>query len=140
LFNPSRDQVRIFFFDSWEKFGKQQPLSPLEVIAVDIIVAHPEYHHILNHREKYIDREYKPEAGEANPFLHLAMHLAIREQVSIDQPPGVRKAHVRLSQKFDSALDAEHAMIDCLGEMIWQSQRHGTAFDVPSYLACMARK
>ncbi len=90
--------------------------------------------------ERHRDRDYPPEFGETNPFLHMGMHLSIREQVSIDQPPGVRDAHQRLAAKNHSALEAEHEMMDCLGEMIWQAQRQGTAPDAAVYLDCLVRK
>ncbi len=143
MFNPSRDQGRDFFFDAWRKYVSREaapPLTALEAIAVELIAAHPEYHSLLENRDKYVARDYAPEAGETNPFLHLAMHMSIREQVSIDQPAGVRAQHVRLSEKFGSALEAEHAMMDCLGEMIWHAQRHHLAPDPAIYFACLTNK
>ncbi len=140
MFNPSRDQVRDFFFDAWRKFGAQQPLTALEVMAVEIMSAHPEYHALLSARDKYVDRDYAPEGGDTNPFLHMSMHLSIREQVSIDQPAGVRAHHARLTTQTGSASDAEHLMMDCLAEMIWQAQRAKTAPDPALYLECLRLK
>lgn len=140
MFNPTRDQVRDFFFESWRKYRANEVLTALETIAVEIIAAHPEYHAVLENRDQYVDRDYRPEAGDTNPFLHLSMHLSIREQISIDQPPGVRAAHTRLCEKFASAMEAEHAMMDCLAEMIWQAQRYRTAPDPALYLSCMDKK
>ncbi len=143
MFNPSRDQARDFFFDAWRKYrtgDPNHPLSALEAAAVELIAAHPEYHPILDNRDQFVDRDYLPEAGETNPFLHLAMHLSIREQVSIDQPPGVRAEHRRLSKKMGTALEAEHAMMDCLGEMIWHAQRQRTAPDAAVYFSCLRTK
>ena len=143
MFNPSRDQARDFFFDAWRKYRTGDPTNPLtalEAIAVELIAAHPEYHDVLENRDKYVDRDYAPEAGATNPFLHLSMHLSIREQVSIDQPPGVRAQHLRLSEKLGTPLDAEHAMMDCLGEMIWHAQRHHTAPDPAIYFSCLDKK
>lgn len=140
MFNPSRDQARDFFFESWRKYRANQGLSALEAMAVEIIAAHPEYHAILENRDKYVDLDYAPEDGAINPFLHLSMHLSIREQISVDQPPGVKAHHTRLSQKFDSVMEAEHAMIDCLAEMIWHAQRYRTAPDAALYFACLAKK
>lgn len=140
MFNPSRNQARDFFFDSWRKYRANEALTALETIAVELISQHPEYQPVIDNRDKYIAREFSPDAGETNPFLHLAMHMSIREQVSIDQPQGVRAMHQRLTQKLDSVLDAEHAMMDCLAEMIWQSQRHGKAPDAQQYIACLASK
>ena len=140
MFNPSRDQARDFLFESWRKYRANEALSALETIAVEAIAQHPEYHALLENRDKYVERDYAPEQGETNPFLHLSMHLAIREQITIDQPQGVRAAHQKLSQQFDSVLEAEHAMMDCLAEMIWQAQRNKTAPDAHIYLACLHGK
>ena len=144
MFNPSRDQARDFLFETWRKFRAQEPLSAMETMAVEVISLHPEYHPMLDDRDRYLetyrDRDYPPEFGETNPFLHLSMHIAIREQIAVDQPAGVRASHLALSQKLGSALDAEHEMMDCLGEMIWQAQRAGVAPDAAIYRACLARK
>lgn len=140
MFNPSRDQVRDFFFDAWRKFLDQQPLTALEGMAVAIMTEHPEYHALLGQRDKYVDRDYAPEQGDVNPFLHMSMHLSIREQISIDQPAGVRVQHGRLCTSLGSVMDAEHAMMDCLGEMIWQAQRTRTAPDPAIYLGCLQAK
>ena len=140
MFNPTREQVRDFFFASWQKFSDKLPLTPLEGMAVAIMVDHPEYHQILSQREQHVDRDYTPENGDTNPFLHMSMHLSIREQVSIDQPPGVLAQHQRLCLALGGALDAEHAMMDCLAEMIWQAQRARTAPDASIYLRCLAAK
>ncbi len=140
MFNPSRDQVRQFFFDVWAKYRAGQPLAGAEQPALDAVLAHPEYHTMLDQPERYQDRDYLPEAGETNPFLHLSMHLAIAEQLSVDQPPGIRERYHRLLQQHDDAMAAQHAIMDCLGEMIWQVQRHQTAFDSAAYLRCLDRQ
>jgi len=140
VFNPTRDQARLFLFDTWAKYRGRQPLTALEAMALDILLLHPEYHAVLDDRERYLDRDWTPEGGETNPFLHLSMHLAIDEQLSIDQPPGIRDAHGRLARKLDSGHEARHAVMDCLAEMIWQAQRNGAAFDNAAYLDCLERK
>lgn len=138
MFNPSRDQVRQFFFNVWAKYRAGQPLAGAEVPALDAVLAHPEYHALLDQPERYQDRDYLPEAGETNPFLHLSMHLAIAEQLSVDQPPGIRARYQRLLEQHQgNAMDAQHAVIECLGEMIWQVQRNQTAFDSAAYLRCL---
>ena len=140
MFNPSRDQARQFFFDAWKKRRDSMPLAPLEAIAADIIAKHPEYHTLLESPEKNAGRDYLPEEGETNPFLHLSMHIAIAEQVSIDQPAGIRNAVQQLAQHLDSPHDAEHEVMDCLAETIWQSQRGHTPPDMRIYLDCLERK
>ena len=99
MFNPSRDEVRDFFFGVWRKHGANQVLTPLEAQALDWVLEHPEYHALLDAADKVRERDYLPESGEVNPFLHLAMHLSIAEQVSIDQPPGIRAEFERLSKQ-----------------------------------------
>ena len=140
MFNPTRDQSREFLFDLWDKHRAGTALTPLESIALAIVLEHPEYHAVLENRERYLDRDWKPEGGETNPFLHLAMHLAIEEQVSIDSPPGIRAAVVALAAKRGSMHDARHDVMECLAEVIWQAQRNGTGFDNAVYLDCLKRK
>ncbi|UXY14825.1 DUF1841 family protein [Chitiniphilus purpureus] len=132
LFNPSRDQARRFFIESWRKHHAQVPLTDLEKITVGVLLRHPEYHPYLH--PDYLDRDWPPELGQTNPFLHLSMHLAIEEQLSIDQPPGVRDLYSGLCRKFGDEHAALHAMSEGLAEMIWQAQRHGTPPDPNHYL------
>ena len=139
MFNPSRDQARRFFFDAWQKFRAGQPLSDLEAIALELMQQHPEYHAIFDNPERYAERDYSPESGETNPFLHLSLHLAIREQLPIDQPRGIASHYRRLQEKTGSAHDAEHLIMDCLTEMIWQAQRNHTAPNAEIYLGCLTR-
>jgi hypothetical protein len=140
MFQPSRDEARAFLFDVWDKHAAGAPLTPLEQIALAIVLEHPEYHAILGHRERYLDREWKPEGGETNPFLHLQMHLAIEEQLSIDQPPGIRAAVEALAHRRGSMHDARHEVMDCLAEVIWNAQRHGAGFDNAAYIDCVKRR
>ena len=140
MFNPSRDQVRDFFFELWAKSKAGTALTPLESMALSIVLEHPEYHEVLGNPERYRDRVWTPEGGEANPFLHLSVHLAIEEQLSIDSPPGIRAAVGALEKKFGDAMDARHAVMDCLVEQVWQAQRNGAAFDNATYLDCVRKK
>jgi hypothetical protein len=137
LFNPSRDQVRQFFFEAWRKYAQRLPLSDLETLAVQHITRHPEYQRVLEQAERFREREWLPETGETNPFLHLSMHLSISEQLSIDQPVGVRAAHQALCARLGDEHAAQHAMMDCLGEMIWQAQRLNQPPDGLAYLNCL---
>jgi hypothetical protein len=140
MFNPSRGEARQFLFDLWGKHRAGSPLTPLESMALSVVLEHPEYHRVLDDAERYLDRDWKPEGGETNPFLHLQMHLAIEEQVSIDQPPGIRAAVGTLARKHGSEHDARHDVMNCLAEMVWNAQRHGTGFDNEAYLDCIRRK
>jgi len=140
MFNPTRGQAREFLFDLWAKHRAGVVLTPLESVALDVILQHPEYHAVLEDRERFLDRDWKPEGGETNPFLHLQMPLAMQQQLSIDQPPGIRAAVAALERRAGSAHDARHAVMDCLAEMIWQAQRNGAPFDNAAYLDCLAKK
>jgi len=125
MFQPTRDQARQFFFDAWGRYRAGEPLSDLEKLALQAILEHPEYHRVLDQPERYRDRDWTPEMGQTNPFLHLSMHLAIREQLSVDQPPGIRARFQALAARAGSEHDALHQVMECLGEMLWQAQRAG---------------
>jgi hypothetical protein len=140
MFNPSRDQARDFLFELWAKHRAGAALTALESMTLAVILEHPEYHAFLEDRERNLERDWKPEGGETNPFLHLMMHVAIEEQVSIDQPPGIRAEAEALARRHDSLHAARHDLMDCLAEMIWNAQRHGSAFDNEAYLDCLRRK
>jgi hypothetical protein len=139
MFNPSRDQARQFLIDSWRKRREQLPATPLETIAADIVADHAEYHALLEAGEDAMGREWTPEQGETNPFLHLSLHLAIAEQLSIDQPPGIRAAFDSLLARRGDRHEALHAILDCLSETIWRSQRDRMPMDSAAYLDCIRR-
>ena len=140
LFNPSRDQARNFLFESWRKRKAGELLTPLEDLVAQLIEKHPEYHDLLADPERYQDKDYAPEHGATNPFLHLMMHLTIEEQISINQPVGIRAHFVRLTQQYQSEHDAQHRMMECLGEMIWQAQRNRTQPDATIYFSCLEKQ
>lgn len=138
MFNPSRDQARQFLIDAWTKRRQRLPATPMETLAADLIDLHPEYHELLEATDA-LTREWTPEQGETNPFLHLSLHLAIEEQLSIDQPPGVRAAFDRLLARRSDRHEALHAVLECLGEMVWRSQRERLPPDGEAYLDCLRR-
>ena len=139
MFNPSREQVRRFFCDAWKKHLERLPLAGAEITTADIAARHPEYHALLADANAAVAQEWMPEGGQMNPFLHLSLHLAIHEQVSIDQPHGIRAAFERLRQRMDPH-DAEHVLLECLGETIWQAQRNGGPMDAAAYVDAVQRK
>ena len=139
MFNPSREQVRLFFCDAWKKHLERLPLVGAEVTAVDLAARHPEYHALLGDAKGALEKEWTPEGGQMNPFLHLSLHLAIHEQVSIDQPPGIRAAFDSLRTRMEPH-DAEHVLLECLTETIWRAQRDGTAMDALAYVDAVRRK
>jgi Domain of unknown function (DUF1841) len=140
MFDPSQADVRKFFCELWRKHVTHLPLTPLEAMALDWVLEHPEYHDDLADIEVALKRDYSVEAGRTNPFLHLSMHLAISEQVSINQPPGIKHAYETLGRKRNSLHEAAHSIMDCLGEVVWNSQRTGLPPDGVAYIDCIARK
>jgi len=137
LFNPSRDEVRRFFCDTWQKKQASTILTPLETLAGRWMEEHPEYHALLSDSEAVLGHDYTPERGETNPFLHLSMHLSISEQISIDQPPGIRHVASVLAQRLDSEHAAQHRIMECLGQVLWESQRDGGQLSPEKYLLAL---
>lgn len=140
MFNPSRDEARQFLIETWRKHRMGELLSPLEDLAAQLIGKHPEYFPILENPVNYQDKDYGPDQGATNPFLHLMMHLTIEEQISINQPPGISMHFQRLTALHESEHDAQHRMMECLSEMIWQAQRNGTAMDANLYINCLEKQ
>lgn len=140
MFTPSQNDVRRFFCETARKQREAQPLTPMEALAGDWIAQHPEYHAELADLEAALAAVYEVEAGRTNPFLHLSMHLTISEQVSIDQPRGIKQAFELLAARRGSAHEAQHEVMECLGEMLWASQRSGLPPDGQRYLECVRRR
>ena len=140
MFAPSRDEARRFLIEAWRKHRAGEPMSALERTASQSIALHPEYHRMLETPDAYVDRDYRPEQGDVNPFLHLSLHLAVAEQLAIDQPRGIVAQYERLRDSHGDAHAALHALVECLGETIWQAQRTGTGPDAALYLACLERR
>jgi len=140
VFEPSRDQARSFFFETWRKYRAGEPLVGLEAVALEVMLAHPEYHRALEDPDRFRDRDYSPEFGETNPFLHLSMHLAIEEQLSIDQPAGIAGLLGSLSARHGDRHKALHDAMECLAEMVWRSQRDQAPPDGAAYLECLQKR
>ena len=140
MFSPSQHDVRRFFCDAWRKQRDGAPLTPLETLAAQWVAEHPEYHGDLTDVDAALAAVYDVESGRTNPFLHLAMHLSISEQVSIDQPRGIRQAVELLAARRGSLHDAQHEAMECLGEMMWTSQRSGLPPDGEKYIDCVRRR
>lgn len=140
MFKPSREQARQLFFDAWSKYRRREILSGIETIALEVILLHPEYHSILDHADRYLNKDYLPEMGNTNPFLHMSMHVAIKEQLSIDQPSGICERFARLLESTGSEHAAAHQVMECLAEMIWQAQCSQSAPDAAIYFECLEDK
>ena len=139
MFQPSQHDVRSFFCSTWRRQREGLPLTPLEAQAASWIDEHPEYHADFADAEAAVDKMYEVKDGQTNPFLHLSMHLSISEQCSIDQPRGIRQAVELLSHKKQSLHEAHHATMECLGRMIFESQRAGKMPDGQVYIDCVQR-
>lgn len=140
MFTPSQHDVREFFCEAYRKQRERLPLTPMEATASDWITQHPEYFDELADLPAALAAVYDVEAGRSNPFLHLSMHLSITEQISIDQPSGIKQAFELLSRRLGSAHEAQHGVMECLGEMVWASQRSGLPPDGEKYLECVRRR
>jgi len=139
LFGNDRDGMRQYFCDSWKKATEGIALEPLENQIVAVIKEHPEYHALLENPEKAKSREYHPEMNETNPFLHMSMHLSIREQTGMNRPAGIGELIQQIAIK-EGGHEAEHQVMDCLAEVIWQAQRSATQPDDNRYLQCIKDK
>ena len=140
MFNPSQDDVRRFFCGVFAKSQAGQPMEAIETLASLWIAEHPEYHDDLRDADGAGARVYADNAARTNPFLHLSMHLSISEQCSIDQPRGIRQAVELLAARRGQLHDAHHEAMDCLGRMIWESQRAGRPPDGAAYIDCVQRR
>jgi hypothetical protein len=136
MFNPSREQVRETFFAAWRRYRAGEPLTGIEPLALDAVLLHPEYHELLSSPERYRDKDY---TDESNPFLHMSLHVALEEQLSIDQPPGIARLFNELLSRKERH-EALHEAIECLAETVWRAQRDGAPPDARAYLDCLARK
>ena len=137
--NQSRDELRRVYVEAWRKRRAGLPIEPLEAQVADVIALHPEYHAALERDGDALQRDYIPEGGHSNPFLHMGLHLAVREQVATDRPAGMRQAFAGLAGRMGSAHDAEHRVIECLAETMWEAQRSGRPPDEAAYLQRVLR-
>lgn len=139
LYGNDRGSLRQVFFTTWDKYKLSQPLQGIEPLLIDIILLHPEYHPILDDVDAHLDRDYPPEHGTENPFLHLSLHMTIEEQLSMDNPTGIVQHFNTLQQSHDRH-DALHILLECLAEAVWKAQRHETADLEKEYLACVTEQ
>src|ERR1700735_5160 len=130
----NRDQMRRMYLEAWRKFNARAPLEPLEAQLAAVIAEHPEYVTWLEAGETALGTEFTPEGGRENPFLHMGLHLAIREQVATNRPSGISQIHQALTRRLGDPHAAEHIMLEALAEPLWQSQRSGQAPDEQRYL------
>ena len=132
IFGQDRNELRLMYADAWKKHCDKSPMTPLEVQIAAVVESHPEYHDDVAGAE--LDKDYTPDGGRTNPFLHMGLHLSIREQVATNRPPGIQNVFSTLTARSGDAHDAEHQMIDCLAETLWEAQSQNTAPDEQKYL------
>ncbi|HEX5476569.1 MAG TPA: DUF1841 family protein [Burkholderiales bacterium] len=137
MFDPSREQARQLFFGAWARYRAGQPLEGLQKTVLEVILLHPEHHELLSRPERYAARDY---TDEANPFLHMSLHLALEEQLSIDQPPGIARLFNALLAKKGERHAALHEALECLAETMWRAQRDRAPPDAQAYLECLSRR
>lgn len=137
MFTPSRQQARDLFFNTWEKYRAGRVLEGLEQTVLEIVLLHPEYQELLENRERHFERDFLPETGQLNPFLHMSLHLAVAEQLAVNQPPGIADAFHSLMARYSDRHAALHVIVECLGETVWQANRSGSAPDQHAYLGCL---
>lgn len=138
--NQSRAELRQMYVEAWRKRREKQPVEAVEAQIADVVEAHPEYHAMLEQGERVLDKDFQPEGGATNPFLHMGLHLAIRDQIATDRPPGIKSSFASLVAKQPSPHDAEHVLIELLAEALWNAQRNGQAPDERAYLARVREK
>lgn len=137
IFGDDRRALRKMYGEAWRKQREGRPLSPLEAQIAAVIEWHPEYHADVGTED--LERDYTPDGGRSNPFLHMGLHLGLREQIATDRPAGIASIHRQISLKSGDPHEAEHRMIECLAEALWESQSQGTAPDERRYLEQLRR-
>ena len=132
----SRDEIRQIYLKVWQKMQNQSVLEPMEAIIADVVKLHPEYHPLLEKGESVVEKDFSPEDGQTNPFLHMGMHITLREQAGGDRPAGIQAIYQKLVQQ-KGMHETEHAMMECLGQALWNAQRLNQMPDENAYLACL---
>ena len=136
MFGQDRTELRQMFFTAWQKHQQRQLMEPLEAVVAKIIELHPEYHALLEDKET-LDKDYTPEMGQTNPFLHMAMHISIQEQLSTKRPSGIEQLYQSMLNKNKDPHETEHLMMECLGKMLWEAQSMNKMPDESDYLNCL---
>ncbi len=146
LFGDDRNRLRRYYLDAWRKSQRGEPLEPLEQQIADLIARHPEYQDLFsaaaahpNGEAALLQEEYTPERGMSNPFLHLGLHLGLQEQLASNRPPGITGIFHELARRTSDPHAAEHRMMECLAETLWQAQRDRTLPDETAYLERLRR-
>ena len=134
LFGDDRNELRNFYFQAWKKYREQRPLEAIEQQIATVVSEHPEYINTIENPDKFQDKDYDERSGEANPYLHLGLHLAIRDQIQTNLPAGIQPLYAKLNTQYTSHLDLEHAIMPILFEEIYAMQHNKTEFSAENYL------
>jgi len=137
FFSQDRNEIRNFFRDSWKKLVNKQPIEPLEILVGEVVAMHPEYHAMLEAEHADLDKDYLAEDGQTNPFLHMGMHITLREQCGSNRPDGITEVYKKILINVGEQHEAEHIMMDCLAETLWQAQKTGNLPDDLAYIDCL---
>jgi hypothetical protein len=137
--DQGRSSLRLMYYEAWRKHRESLPVEPIEDQIIRVIELHPEYARAFESGADALDRDYTPEQGESNPFLHMGLHLAIREQVATNRPPGIADVHRALLRKLGDVHEAEHCMIEQLAVALWEAQRAGVPPNEAAYLEALRR-
>lgn len=140
LFGQDRGALRERFLQAKRKLDQGAPLDQLEALIAGVIELHPEYHALLDEGAEARERDWTPEDGEANPFLHMSLHIAVHEQLAVDRPPGIRARHQQLATRLGDAHAADHELIEALAETLWEAQGTGREPDLQVYLERVDRR
>lgn len=139
LFGQNRNQIRQVFIEAWRKYNAKEALEPLEQVIAHIIAKHPEYHNQLTDTKTTLDKDYVPEMGQSNPFLHMGLHISIQEQISVNQPSGINTIYESLLSKHQDSHEVEHMMMECLAQTIWEVQRNNGVMNEDKYIECLKK-
>lgn len=137
IFSQDRTELRRMYAEAWRKHREKSPMSPLEAQIAAVVDLHPEYHADVSSED--LQHDYTPDGGRTNPFLHMGLHLGLREQLATNRPAGIVGIHDALTAKTGDPHEAEHQMIECLAEALWQAQSRGTPPDEREYLERLKR-
>ncbi len=140
MFGQDRNQLRQMYFDVWRKQQSGELMQPLEAMIAEVIVLHSEYHTLLEQGENALDKDFLPEMGETNPFMHMGMHIAIREQLATDRPDGIVLVHKKLLLRLRDVHEVDHQIMECLGESLWEAQRNNSVPNESQYLQCVQQR
>lgn len=137
MFTNDRTKMRKVFTEAWRKYQGKLPMEPLEQVIANILEQHPEYHKLMSDPDAALDKDFTPEEGQSNPFLHMSMHIAIQEQLSTNRPAGIAGLYQQITQQIGDSHEAEHQIMECLGRMLWEAQRENRMPDEKAYLSAV---